>query len=118
MKFNPYSILKLGCYYACPKQFNFKSIQKIKVPFKYNVALYKGNFIHSIIENDYNYNIEFNINEIFTQEEKDKAIEITKNFESSELGQLYKKVSTIPELNPKFEEKFGYVPEIFSYPFV
>ena len=103
MKFSPYSISKFGTYSHCPKQFQFKYINKIKVPFTYNVALYKGSYIHSIIENDYNYNTEFKITETFTAEKKAEARLIVEKFEASDLGVLYKDKKE----NALHEEKFG-----------
>jgi len=105
MKYNPYSISKIGTYIQCPYKFKLQYIDKIKVPFTYNLALYKGSFIHEVLENNFNYNIDFKINDIFTETEKEKAVKIIKNFESSELGNKYKKL--IPLSN--IEEKFGFI---------
>ena len=103
MIFNPYSISKLGTYSHCPKQFEFKYVNKVKVPFTYNVALYKGSYIHKIIEEDYNYDTDFKINETFTAEKKAEARKIVETFEASTLGILYKSKTE----NALHEEKFG-----------
>lgn len=108
MKFAPYSISKLGCYGQCPLHFKLKYIDKIKVPFTMNIALYKGNYIHSLIENNYDYSTEFKTNKIFTEEEKEKAKIIVKNFEESKLGIFYKIKSLDKSMNSINEEKFGF----------
>jgi len=107
MKYSPYSVSKLGCHSHCPKQFKLKYIDKIKVPFTMNPALYKGNYIHSILENNYNYEIEFKTNDIFTPERKETAKEIIKKFESSYLGKLYKSKAQDKNIISLHEEKFG-----------
>ena len=106
MKFSPYSISKSECYVSCPKHFDLKYIQKIKVPFKANVALYKGNYIHQIIENNYDYNTEFKTNEVFKETDKERAASLTKIFEDSDLGKFYKTKAHNP--TAKHEEKFGF----------
>ena len=107
MKFSPYSVSKLSSYNQCPKQFEFKCINKVKVPFTMNLALYKGSFIHQVIEEDYNYNTKFKTNEIFTEEYKEKAKLIVKTFEESEIGRKYKEIAELKVHNSIYEEKFG-----------
>jgi hypothetical protein len=107
LKYNPYSISKLGTFETCPKKFKFHYIDKIKIDAPQALALQKGNYIHEIIEEDYNYDVPRKTNDIFTIEEKENAKEIVRNFENSELGQKYKEIS---HNNPtaKHEEKFGF----------
>lgn len=104
MLYSPYSISKLGTYNQCPKKFKFHYIDKVKIPFGMSVALYKGSHIHLILENNFNYNIEFKTNDIYTTEEFNKTIEIVKKFENSDLGKKYKKI--IPQAN--LEEDFAF----------
>lgn len=101
MKFSPYSISKSGTYFQCPNKFKLNYIDLVKVPFVSSVALQKGSFIHLVIENSYNYNIDFKVNSIFTQEEKNKAIDIIKSFQKSELGLYYSSKQGM------HEERFG-----------
>jgi CRISPR/Cas system-associated exonuclease Cas4 (RecB family) len=72
-----------------------------------NPALYKGNFIHSVIEHNYDYETEFKTNDIFTPEKKELAKEIIKKFEESDLGKLYKSKVEDDEIYSQHEEKFG-----------
>lgn len=108
MKFNPYSVSKLGTYNQCPLKFKLNYIEKIRVPFTYNVALYKGSYIHEILEHNYDYDTPFKTNEIFTEQEKEKSKSIVKTFENSDLGIKYKKIALSDEFKSVHEEKFGY----------
>ena len=101
MKYNPYSTSKAECYLQCPKKFDFKYKQKIKIPFISNLALLKGSYIHKVIEENFNYNTEYSINDIFTKEEREKADLIILNFENSIIG---KELKTKTLIN---EEQFG-----------
>ena len=107
MIYHPYSISKLGSYTQCPYKFKLKYIDKIKVPFTYNVALYKGSYIHQVLEEDYNYETEFKTTSVFTPDEKAKAEQIVRNFEASELGQFYKDVIADPNIPHQHEGKFA-----------
>jgi hypothetical protein len=104
MKFNPYSISKMSTFNQCPKKFEFSYINKIKIDVPQNVALYKGSYIHEVLENNFDYDVPFETNEIFTEKEKEKAKEIIKKFEGSELGAKYKILIPVSNL----EEKFGF----------
>jgi CRISPR/Cas system-associated exonuclease Cas4 (RecB family) len=95
MKFAPYSISKIGTYFQCPHKFKLQYISKLKVPFETNVALLKGSHIHKILENNFDYNIPFEIGDVYTQEHFNKTIEIVKIFEKSELGMTTKKLQKI-----------------------
>lgn len=108
MKYNPYSISKLGSYLDCPLKFKFKYIDKIKVPFTYNLALYKGVYIHQILEEKFNYNKNFKTNTIFTEEEKIKAENTVREFEKSDLGQYYKRIMDNPKIEQFHEEDFAF----------
>lgn len=90
MSFAPYSISKMGTYFQCPHKFKLNYIDKIKVPFETNVALIKGKHIHEILEHDFNYEHPFDLQEVYTQEDYDKTIEIVKNFENGPLGSTAK----------------------------
>lgn len=107
MLYNPYSISKLGSFETCPKKFKLHYIDKIRIDAPQALALQKGNYIHEIIEEDYNYNVFRKTNEIFTLEEKEKAKEIVRTFEKSELGQKYLNISH-NNLTAQHEEKFGF----------
>ena len=50
MKFSPYSFSKIGTFSQCPYRFKLQYIDKIKIPFEINIALEKGKYIHSLIE--------------------------------------------------------------------
>lgn len=105
MTLNPFSVSKFGTYNQCPQKFDLKYIQKVKVPFSNSIALFKGSFIHEVLENKFNYDIEFETNELFTEEEKEKTKLIIKKFEESELGQKYKKIINIAVLEEDFAFK-------------
>jgi len=87
----PYSHSKIALFYQCPFKFKLNYIDKIRKESK-NVALFKGSFAHLILENKFNYNVEFETNDIFTQDEKDKVKKYLKDFENSEIGQKYKNI--------------------------
>ena len=50
MIYNPYSISKIGTYAQCPKKFDYLYIQKLRGLFSANKALYKGSYIHWMLE--------------------------------------------------------------------
>ena len=108
MKYNPYSVSKIGTYTTCKKKFDLQYIQKIKINKPSNIALQKGSFIHKIIEEFYNYNTPFECNEIFTEAEKQKAKDTVKTFELSKLGQFYKNIAESNEIYSLHEEKFAF----------
>ena len=107
MKFNPYSISKIGTFTSCKRKFDFHYIQKIRIDGPTAIALQKGSYIHQVIEEDYNYNTPFKTNEIFTPEEKAKADTIIRTFENSTIGQNYKTIAYMDMYNSIHEEKFG-----------
>ena len=107
MNHNPYSISKLGTYAQCPNKFNLQYIQKITGLFSMNVALYKGKFIHKVLENKFDYDVEFETNEIFTEKEKEKAKQIIRNFENSDIGAKYKKIINLAVLEEDFAFKIN-----------
>lgn len=88
MNFAPYSHSRLDEFRHCPHKFKLKYIDKVKVPFVTGLALYRGSYMHERIEHHYN-EINFDTNEVFTQEEKDKCDIIIENFKNSEIGQYY-----------------------------
>jgi CRISPR/Cas system-associated exonuclease Cas4 (RecB family) len=95
MKYNPWSISKLGTYLQCPHKFKLKYIDKIKVPFETNTALIKGSHIHKIIENGFDYDVPFDLEEKYTEEDYNRTIQIVKSFETSVLGEQTKKMQKI-----------------------
>jgi len=103
MKFNPYSISKIGCFNQCPFQFKLKYIDKIRVPFKASKALYKGNHLHEMLEHNFDYDTSFDTNEVYTEKDKEQTKEILKIFKDSEMGMKYKKLIKIGTS----EEQFG-----------
>ena len=105
MKHSPYSISKLSTYSQCPKKFYLNYIVKQKVPVSKNIALYKGSAIHKILEHKFDYTIDIETNEVFTEEEKTKAINIVKDFEKTELGQKYKKIMEVATSEEDFAFK-------------
>lgn len=88
MLFAPYSHSRLDEFRSCPHKFKLKYIDKVKVPFVTNLALYRGSYIHERIEHHYN-QIDFKINDVFTQEEKEKCDVIVESFKNSVIGQYY-----------------------------
>jgi len=58
--------------------------------------------MHKVLENNFNYNIDFKINNIFTEEEKQKCIDILKTFENSDIGKKYKKIIPVSVLEENF----------------
>jgi len=113
MIYNPYSVSKFGTFNHCPKQFEYKYIKKIKVPFTMNVALYKGSHIHKILEHNFDYKTEFKTNDIYTEKHFNETLEIVKTFENSELGQKYKKI--IPNAHLEEDFAFNSKMELVSY---
>ena len=108
MKYIPYSHSKLSTYYQCPMKFKLNYIDKIKVPFNSNVALLKGSHIHKILENNFNYDTPFELNNIYGLEDYNKTIDIVKKFQVSELGLKIAKLINIgvKEQNFAFDENF------------
>jgi len=103
MKYNPYSISKLGSFNSCPAKFKMTYIDKIKIDKPRELALQKGGYIHELLEHNFDYSIDVKLDDIFTEKEKQKAIDIVKEFENSEMGIKYKKIIPIATL----EEDFG-----------
>jgi len=108
MKYNPYSISKFGTFESCNKKFKLQYIDKIKIEKIPQMALERGLYFHTIIENNYDYNIEVGTNDVFTEDEKQKCYNTLKNFEYSEIGKFYKEKADIPWIESKHEEKFGF----------
>ena len=102
MKYNPYSHSKIETYFSCPYKFKLKYIDKIKTPLELNKALPRGNLAHLIIENDYNYDVEFELTEVFTEQDRKETIEMLKIFEKSDIGKYYFKKDL------KNEEEFSF----------
>lgn len=105
MSLLPYSHSKVALFYQCPYKFKLNYIDKIK-KFNQNVALFKGSFAHLILENKFDYNVEFKTNEIFKENDKETVKSYIKNFENCELGQKYKNIMLNDKIKKKFEEYF------------
>ena len=96
MKYNPYSVSRMGTFSTCPKKFKLQYIEKIKVESEPKLALYRGSFAHEILEHNFNYDIAPKLNEVFTQEEADKVIEMIKEFRNTPLGKATEKMINHP----------------------
>jgi hypothetical protein len=89
MKYNPYSISKIGSYFSCPRKFKFNYIEKVKIDKPKNIALYKGSYKHLLLEKYPNiHNVEFNTNEVFTEEIKEQCYKEVIDFIISDLGEF------------------------------
>jgi CRISPR/Cas system-associated exonuclease Cas4 (RecB family) len=88
INYSPYSFSKIDTWKRCPYKFKLKYIDKIRIPFEPNLALLKGVFLHYCIEKDTN-GKEYTTNEIFTEEEKVKAIKIFNKFKDSKFYNFY-----------------------------
>jgi len=100
MKYNPYSISKIGAFEQCPYKFKLQYIDKIKVK-KDNFHLLKGSLVHKILEENFNYNIdtkEYNLSETDIKNITQKV----KDFEYSDLGQKIKKLIQYSTLEEDF----------------
>jgi len=95
MKYNPYSVSKIDTFNTCPKKFEYQYILKPQIIKEPQLALMRGSFAHEVLENDFNYNIEFKINDVFTLEEKEKVIQMLKIFRKSDVGIKIEKVMKI-----------------------
>ncbi|MEA2018303.1 MAG: PD-(D/E)XK nuclease family protein [Campylobacterota bacterium] len=104
INYSPYSFSKIDIWERCPYRFKLKYIDKVKTSFEPNLALLKGSFLHHCIEYSTE-GKEYQTNEVFTEEEKKKAIEILTKFTKSELYKLYLSA------NGKHEVKFGILKE-------
>lgn len=50
MKYAPYSASKIGAFQSCPKAFDYRYIQKVKVPWVPSIHLTRGSLIHLFLE--------------------------------------------------------------------
>lgn len=88
LKYAPYSHSRLESFRTCPYKFKLSYIDKVKVPFVTNLALYRGSYMHECIEFSDD-RPGFGTNEVFTPEEKAKALEIVNTYRQSTIGQFY-----------------------------
>ena len=102
MKYNPYSVSRFSTYENCPKKFKLFYIDKIKIDGEPRLALERGSFAHFCLENNFNYDIPYELNNVFNTEEKDKVIEMLKKFEKSELGIYIKDLIQVATLEEDF----------------
>jgi len=107
MIYNPYSVSKMSLYEHCSYKFKLSYIDKIKTKIKSEFALYKGIYSHKVIENDFNYNIDFKLNEVFTNKDRIKVNKIIKDFENSKIGNYIKNELKNNKTISK-EEKFSF----------
>jgi len=101
MKFSPYSHSRLDSFRTCPMKFKLQYIDKVKVPFEPNLALYKGSYIHECLE----YNDDrpdFKTNKIFTPEEKALALVSVNKFKE---GPIWANIIKQNYIN---EQKFAF----------
>jgi len=113
MKYKPYSVSKLGTYNQCPYKFKLNYIDKIKVPFETNKALLKGSHIHKILENNFDYGTSFKTSYVYNQNHMLETFEIVRKFENSELGDLFKQLIPISNLEENFA--FNFDKELTKY---
>lgn len=92
----------MGSYETCPRKFKLNYIDKIKVDSEPSLALARGSFTHIVLENNFDYDIDFPTNDIFTQTEKDKTIEMIKKFRVSDLGKMIEKLIPISIIEEDF----------------
>jgi len=102
--YNPYSVSKIGTFQSCPKKFQYQYILKPKIEKEPQLALLRGSFAHKVLEYDFDYNIDFKLNDVFNEKEKEKVINILKKFRESEVG---KKIEKIMKVGTK-EEDFSF----------
>jgi len=105
-KFSPYSTSKQQVHSQCPQKFKFIYIDGIK-RFKTSLPLIKGSYIHKVIEHNFDYKVDFELDEIFTKEERLKADKLIKRFEKG-LGSKYKDIMAESDLSPIHEERFAW----------
>lgn len=85
-------------------KFKLQYIDKVKVPFEPNLALYRGSYFHKCLEhNDLRPN--FKTNDIFTEAEKEKVIELVKKFMKTEIWINIQKREYVNELQFAFKYK-------------
>ena len=102
MKYSPYSHSRLDSFRHCPMKFRLQYIDKVKVPFVTNLALYRGSFFHECLEYDDD-RPDFKTNDIFTQEEKDKVLVLVHEFRKSDIWKDIIKQKYINELDFAFK---------------
>jgi len=107
MKYNPYSISKIGTYNQCPHKFKLQYIDKIKVPFETNKALIKGKIIHQILEHNFDYDYEAEYTDVYTEADHKVSLDIVKRFEESSLGKSIKKFIAVGHLEEDFAFTFN-----------
>ena len=97
MKYSPYSFSKISLFEQCPLKFKFNYIDKIGV-FVPNLALERGSYIHTLLENDTKDKpTKFKFN-IATKEEQLQCIDVFIEFKKSDLGQRYLEVPALAEV--------------------
>lgn len=87
MKYSPYSYSKITCYESCPKKFQYRYIDGIKVPA--GTHLIKGEYIHDLLDRYKNPDKGKHRKVELTPEERQEYQEITARFIASDLGKEY-----------------------------
>ena len=103
MKYAPYSFSKINTYEQCALKFKFLYIDKLGtyVP---NLAMERGSYIHTLLENDTKSKPTSFKFKIATPEQQSECIDIFIKFKQSELGQRYLEVPAQAEV--EFGMKF------------
>lgn len=87
-KYKPYSYSKLSSFGGCPRAFNFKYIQKLKVDVEESIHLTRGNYIHDRLEHHDNQEVEIDKRGM-PDEELDHCEKVYSSFCESELSSKY-----------------------------
>lgn len=101
MKYSPYSHSRLDLFRSCPLKFKFQYIDKIKIPFEPNLALYRGSYFHECLEYD-DSRPNFKTNNIFTEEQKAKVFVLVNVFRETK---IWKDIINNAYIN---EQKFAF----------
>jgi len=115
MKYNPYSISKMGTFKTCPKMFKLKYIEKVRIDGEPQLALYRGSYAHEILENNFDYSIQVQLNHVFTQEEADKVKVMVQDFRNTDLGKHIERLINHPD--SVLEEDFAFDKNLNLVPF-
>lgn len=97
MKYAPYSFSKINLWEQCPLKFKFNYIDKLGI-YEPNLAMERGSFIHTLLENDTKGKETSFKFQICTLEEQEECIDIFIAFKQSPLGQSYLEVPAEAEV--------------------
>jgi hypothetical protein len=115
MLYNPYSVSKIGAFNQCPMKFKLNYIDKVKIDWVPQLALERGSYMHTVLENNFDYSTPWKLSEVFTEEHRLETIEILKKFRASNIGQEIQDLINHPSSKLELDFSFNSKLEIVDY---